>query len=234
MEQFQYRLNAKIQNGSAVIFNLLPAKDSPALTKFIPGQHVLLSFVDENKQVVGPRAFTICNTPNPEGFIQLCIKVYQNVTKKIADLPENSTILLSGPIGHFQFDFERDQKAVFIAGGSGVTPFVSFIRYIVENNLNNNIIMLYSNKKSEDIMFRQEMEDLDQERENLKFHFTLTDEVPAHWGGDTTRIDAEMLRKYCSPLEEKIFYLCGPLPFMDAMEETLAKLGIAENLIIKP
>lgn len=178
MEQYQYRLNAKIKNGSAVIFNLLPAKDSPALTKFVPGQHVLLSFVDESQQVVGPRAFTICNTPNKEGFIQLCIKIYQNITKKIADLPEGATVLLSGPLGRFQFDFERVKNAVFITGGSGITPFVSFIRYIVENNLDSQVTMLVSNKKSEDIMFRQELEDLDQERENLKFHFTLTDEKP--------------------------------------------------------
>ena len=94
--------------------------------------------------------------------------------------------------------------------------------------------MLVSNKKSEDIMFRQELEDLDQERENLKFHFTLTDEKPEHWGGDTTRIDEKMITKYCSPLENKTFFICGPIPFMDAMEANLAKLGIAENLIIKP
>jgi ferredoxin-NADP reductase len=128
------------------------------------------------------------------------------------------------PYGTFSFLNHPAEEFVFIAGGIGITPFMSMLRYVRGREENQPILLLWSNKHEKDIVFRNELNDMEQTTPGVKVVHVLSRQDD--WPGEKGRIDAKKLRKYVKDFSMPRFFICGPVPMMKTMTSTLRDLGV--------
>ena len=196
--------------------------EKPKGYEFLPGQATLLS-IPQPEWEKKFREFSFTSTTQDE-VLEFTIKEYPDhngFTKKIHSLRSGDEILLHPPFGTIQYK----GKGVFLAGGAGITPFISILRQLHKNNQLNENILLFSNKEIKDVMLEKELRQMF--GDNLIL--TLTRE---HAGGyQHGRINREMIEKYVKDLNQK-FYICGPDPFVLELKKTLESMGVKEEDII--
>jgi len=117
-------------------------------------------------------------------------------------------------------------EGVFIAGGAGVTPFISILRYLQSKKEIGNNKLIFANKTKNDIILEQEFKDL---LGNNFINILSEDKADDYAHGQITE---EFLKANIADLHKKI-YLCGPEPMMEAIEQQLVNLGADEKAIIK-
>ncbi len=221
----QYIVIKSKYSNNVVILELQPKTGT--IFTFRPGQYTMLSLenVDNIKQ---PRPFSISSSPTNKKLIQLAIKVHGDFTQKVSKLKIGDTVTLSKPNGFFTFN-EENKKVVFLAGGIGITPFMSAIRYVSEKNLKNKITLIYSNKTKKDIVFLNDLEEISKKYTNIQTIFTLTDTNSEKY--ENERIDIEMIKKYTQLNNDTLFSLCGPIAFMESIKQQLLDAGVKNDNI---
>jgi ferredoxin-NADP reductase len=115
-----------------------------------------------------------------------------------------------------------------LAGGIGITPFRSICKYCTDMRLTAKITLLYGNRSESDIVFKKELEEMEKQNENLKVVFMLN-EASSRWKGVTGVIDAELVKKEVPDYKERVFYVCGPPPMVQAMEKLIRDLGLPQT-----
>lgn len=169
-------------------------------------------------------AFTFTSLPE-EDHIEFTIKTYpehKGVTNEMLTLKAGDELLFGGVFGKIRYK----GKGVFIAGGSGITPFLAIIKQLVKTNKLEGNQLIFANKTKADII----LEDYFRKILGGQYVNILSDEkIDAYEQG---YIDAELLEKYVDA-DVKYYYLCGPKPMMKAVEALLATRGIADESIIK-
>ena len=134
-------------------------------------------------------------------------------------------IWLDGPHGVFSMDREQAMGYVFIAGGVGITPLHSMLQTMVDREDVRPVLLFYGSEDWEDLTFREELDELSNQM-NLKVIYVL-DNPPEGWEGETGYVTADVLRRYLPKQYKRfIYFICGPDPLMDAMEEALPQLGV--------
>lgn len=178
---------------------------------YLPGQFHFITF----ERVGLPREehhWTISSTPTQEGFVTSTIKESGDFTATIGRTKVGDTALLEGPFGRFSYLFHPDElDLVFIAGGIGITPLMSMLRHMRDTNAERNVLLLYANSGVADIVFREELADLESAKKpNLKIIHLLS-EPPKEWTGERGRLDEERIAQLCGgDLKGKAFYICAP------------------------
>jgi ferredoxin-NADP reductase len=157
--------------------------------------------------------------------LEFVIKTYpshEGVTNELLELKQNDELLLGDVFGTIDYKGE----GVFIAGGAGVTPFISILRQLKANKEIGHNKLIFANKTKADIILEQEFNSLLGD----SFINILSDEQQE--GYAFGRITEEFLKENIHNIKQH-FYLCGPPPMITAIETMLMDLGIDENLIIK-
>jgi ferredoxin-NADP reductase len=176
--------------------------------------------------------FTISSSPTETDFLEF--------TKKITDHPFSIALsrskiedwaTIDGPHGDFTIE-GTPERVGMLSGGIGITPLRSICRYCTDIKSETKITLLYSNHIEEDIVFREELEDMQKESRNMNVVFTLNEASPA-WKGYKGRIDAEMIRKEIPDYEKTLFYICGPPAMVHAIEKLLKELKVPKAQIMK-
>lgn len=196
--------------------------EKPKGYEFIPGQATLLS-VPQPKWEKEFREFSFTST-NDDEVLEFTIKAYSDhdgVTKKIHSLKSGDEIVLHPPFGTIQYR----GKGVFLAGGAGITPFISILRQLHKDDQLDDNILFFSNKEAKDILLEKELRSMF--GDNLILTLTR-DNTEGYQHG---RINREMVEKYVKDLNQK-FYVCGPDPFVLELKKTLESMGVKEEDII--
>ncbi|OGV36555.1 MAG: flavodoxin reductase [Lentisphaerae bacterium GWF2_45_14] len=197
--------------------------EKPEQLQFIPGQATEIS-IDKEGWQDEKRPFTFTSLPH-EDYLQFTIKTYpshKGVTNELLQLKKNDQLILHGVFGTIAYKNE----GLFIAGGAGVTPFVSIFRYLQFKNKIGNNTLIFANKTKDDIILKSEFEKI----LGKNFINILSDEdVKGYSRGLITEKFLKANIKDCG----KNVYLCGPPPMMDAIEKFLLNLHVDEKLIIK-
>ena len=142
---------------------------------------------------------------------------------------------LRGPIGgYFVWDVALGGPVLLVAGGSGIVPLMAMLRHR-ESALATADVgarhkvparLLYSSRRWDDVIYRDEIARLAQEDETLEVAFTLTREVPRAWTGFRRRIDRMMLAEVAWPPGERPHvFVCGPTPLVETVAGALVELG---------
>jgi ferredoxin-NADP reductase len=147
-------------------------------------------------------------------------------------LPEGASIRLSGPFGMFTLG-DTGRPAVFIAGGIGITPFMSMLRQAAEERSPQALFLAYSNRRPEDSAFPDELQGLERRNKHFRLMATMIDmgKSAREWSGERDFVDADMLRRLVGDLAAPIFYIVGPPAMVEAMQWTLDGVGIAKDRI---
>lgn len=198
---------------------------------FKPGQYLVLTLKIDGRDT--PKAFSISNSPTEKGVIQFTKKLSASTFSKRLDrleIGEEYDVRL--PLGNFTFEGEYP-KIAFLSGGIGITPIRSICKYASDKKLATSIVLLYSSRTPEYLIFRSDFSVMQQENRNLKVIYTLTDCDERISGCRTGYIDAEMVRGEVEDYENRIYYICGPPAMVDAMRSMLLnKLSILPQHII--
>ncbi|MCM2297609.1 MAG: FAD-dependent oxidoreductase [Rhodoferax sp.] len=149
----------------------------------------------------------------------------------LSALSNGTLVKLDGPFGSLTLHNIRAWPAVFIAGGIGITPFMSILRQATKDQLPQRMILLYSNHRPEDAAFLVELQQLARENSNLQLIATMTkmEKSRTPWDGRTGPIDEHLVIKVCGKLPTDICYLLGPPGMVASMRETLSVAGVNDD-----
>ncbi len=198
--------------------------------KFMPGQFAWLTF-RRTPFSIREHPFSIASSAEQAGRLEFSIAEAGDFTSHIDDMPENAVVYVDGPHGTFSIDRHDGPGYVFIAGGIGSPPMMSMLRTMKDRKNSKPAWMFYGNLNLESIAYRDELDELKQHL-NLEVIHVL-EEPPDNWQGETGFIDAEILRRYLpeNP-DDLIYFICGPLPMIDAMTDALDEIGIPQTQIL--
>jgi len=175
------------------------------------------------------RSYSIASSPEDERLMLTVDRLDDGeVSPYLTDvLMAGDMLELRGPIGGY-FTWEAaDGGPLFLAGGgSGVVPLMAMIRHRVAVGSAVPARLLYSSRSYEEIIFREELEDLVARDGSLEVIHTLTRSTPEGWSGYRKRIDAEMLEEVgWLPKERSLVFVCGPTSFVEGVADALVGLG---------
>ncbi len=191
----------------------------------------------------GTRDFSLSSSPTEGDLIRITTRIRPDSAFKMTldTLKIGDTITGEGPNGSYILDEQRQGEHVLIAGGIGITPFRSMIKYNIDKKLTDiKLHLIYSNSFPEEITFRDELVEWDKSHENITVDMTIThpEESKAQWTGLTGRIDASMISRLTlaphslGEVGSPTYWLCGPPAMVDAMEEAINKLHIPQERIM--
>ena len=175
-----------------------------------------------------PAPFSIASSPERHDIIELGIEITGGPhTSKIRELKVGDHVVLRGPFGTFVMQGER--KVCYLAGGVGVTPFMSMLRWIRDTHQDIQATLFYSCKSREQFLWLDELESMTKTHPNIRVVLTITREAPEGWMHEIGRINAQMMKNFLPDFVENTFYSCGPPTLIDAMFAMLKELGVPED-----
>ncbi len=204
--------------------------------KFRPGQYLEWTLGHDHPDSRGNRRYLTIATSPTEQEIGIGVKFYDKSStfkKKLLAMEPGDAIIASQLAGDFVLPNDAKKKLVFVAGGIGITPFRSMIKYLIDKNESRSIVVLYANKKPGDIAYKEVFDEAEQKL-GIKTFYALSDvaSVPANWDGYTGYITEEMILRDVPDYADRIFYVSGPHSMILAFEETLRRMGIPKSQII--
>lgn len=213
----------------------LQRDDTERPIAFQPGQYAAISYEKRGKLSTA-RCFSIVSSPTDQHTLQFSMRVRGHFTTALSNLQKGDIVDVSGPYGGFVFDTSNDKKAIFMAGGIGITPFMSIMRYLSALHADNEVTLLYSCSTQDDVPFESELLDIQKEHPNLKVVFVVgkgpTDRLPASQVA-TGYITGELLDKVTGKnYQDRRFFICGPPVFMKAVAGTVTKQGAPRSSIL--
>lgn len=202
------------------------------LPPFQAGQYVNL-FVDIDG-IRTSRPYSISSPPNQNAYYDLTIRQVPDgfVSEYLLNQVQVGDVLEStGPAGHFYYNpLHHGQDLVFLAGGSGITPFMSMIRETTDRNLARNIHLLYGCRSPREAIFHEELLNRSARHNNFQYDLVIS-EPEAGYDGLTGWLDAELIKQRIKDLDNKTYYLCGPQEMYSFCLPELEKLAIPARRI---
>lgn len=204
--------------------------EKPAGFNFKAGQAVVLELMDPPAgEGQSRRTFSLVCAPF-ESTLAIATRMRDSAFKRALNmLPDGAGMKLLGPLG--QFTLETARPAVFIAGGIGITPFMSMLRQAARERSPQPLLLLYSNRRPEDAAFLGELQELERQNGNFRLVATMTDMTKSSrgWGGETGFVNADLITRSAAGLAAPVYYVVGPPAMVAAMQETLRGAGVAED-----
>ncbi len=189
---------------------------------FQPGQGVELA-IDLPGWEDKKRPFTPTSLPDDE-VLEFSIKGYtehQGMTAQLHQLSSGAKLLMTEPFGTIQYN----GPGTFIAAGAGITPFLAIIRRLARDNQLGGHRLLFSNKGPDDIICEQEL------RYYLGDAATFLCTRTSDCRCQPQRIDSEFLERHIAEINQH-FYVCGPPPFVKAVNSALTALGATPEALV--
>ena len=192
------------------------------------GQHVDVRLTAEDGYQA-QRSYSIASAPE-DGRLTLTVDRIEDgeVSPYLTDvLMAGDKLELRGPIGgYFAWEAKDGGPLLLVGGGSGVVPLMAMVRHRAAVGSEVPTRLLYSSRSYEEIIYREELEDLAARDGSLEVIHTLARSRPEGWGGYHRRIDAQMLKEVAWPPDESpLAFVCGPTPLVEAVAAALVGLG---------
>ena len=206
---------------------LAPPKGCPRFD-YQPGQFHFLTFYRAPNLPVEEHPWTISSSPAEDGVLASTIKESGDFTASIGKTKIGDKALVYGPFGRFSYALHpHERDLVFIAGGIGITPLMSMLRHMRATRDDRRVLLLYGNSSEQDIIFREELEQMEAgTHPQLKVVHVLS-ESSEEWQGEKGRVDPEKTERHCcGDLEQRAFYVCAPSAMMDAVVKCLLQRGV--------
>ena len=194
---------------------------------FIAGQYARiilpkLLYEDEKNY----RNFSIASSPSGKRIVTIAFRESSSGFKRtLLELPVNSAVEIEGAFGSFNLIEDASRPVVFIAGGIGITPFMSMLRFAAEQKLPHRITLIYANQKPESAAYLNELEKLEKENQNIviKTKFGL--------------LDADFIKKTVDNRLSDVggqgsnvaWYIAGPAPMVVATRKNLSEFGVLDK-----
>lgn len=208
---------------------------SPPLA-FQPGQYMEWTLDHHHPDSRGKRRyFTLASSPT-EATLRIGVKIEDAGSTFKHELAAHAArripMVAAFVAGDFTLPRDPGQKLAFIAGGIGITPFRSMIKYLTDRGENRDVALLYANRRFEEIVYRDVFEAA-QRVFRLRPVYVLSDpsSVPPYWRGETGRIDAALIARQIPDYPERLFYVSGSPALVQSVRDALRDLGVKREQI---
>jgi predicted ferric reductase len=197
--------------------------------RFTPGQFAWIKLAS-SPFTLEEHPFSFASSASEKDRIEFGIKALGDFTSAIADVEPGTPAFLDGPHGAFSMDRYAAAAYVFLAGGIGITPFMSMLRTMADRGDRRPVTLIYADKTWDDVAFRDDLEAL-RGRMALDLVYVL-EEPPDDWDGEKGMITSEVLERRLPQDDlERYYMICGPPAMMDAVQDTLRERGVAQDHI---
>lgn len=205
----------------------------PADFQFRPGQSMDLTLLNppETDAEGNSRAFSIASAPF-DNDLMIATRMRDTAFKRVLrKASPGLQVKIDGPGGSFVLHRKSEKPAVFLAGGIGITPFLSIIRQAGHDQSPHHMYLFYSNRRPEDAAFLDLLSEATKQNPNFHLIATMTETDKSHreWRGETGFINKDMLTKHLPSLQGPIYYLAGPPAMVAAMRRILIEAGVDED-----
>ena len=180
------------------------------------------------------RWFTLSSSPTEGDLMVTTRLVEKHSTFKDAlfHLEVGDIIGVDGPMGKFILPSDSSREILWIAGGIGITPFRSQMKFLLDNQeADRKITLIYSNRTKEDICFADLWESAKSEMPGFQLVETLVEDIPDDWKGETGMVDEAMIKRSVGDITNKVIYISGPEPMVEAFKPLLVSMGANEDSI---
>jgi ferredoxin-NADP reductase len=178
----------------------------------------------------------MASSPTDRGLLQFSMNIKGKYTKALKSLSLGDEVKARGPYGSFIYDTARDKNSVFIAGGIGITPFMSMVRYSKALNGQDKITLLYSCRDSKNIAFKDELLSFEKANPNFRVIFAISrGEIPESLRNEAVkgRISSRLIDQVTQGHAPAYrYFICGPKGFMASMATMLDTKGIDRKNIV--
>ncbi|UCD90072.1 MAG: ferric reductase-like transmembrane domain-containing protein [Desulfobacterales bacterium] len=202
------------------------------LFSYIPGQFAFITPISANVPKE-EHPFTIASTPSRHDALQFIIRTHGDWTGKIHRLQVGDSVFIDGPYGLFSHVVSLgNDPIIMIAGGIGITPMLSMLRYMANMDDQRKILLIWSNKTKEYIVFPEEFRNLKYLLKNFKIINIIT---RGHEDGDEQgRLDQAKLERLLKGFSRtsKVF-ICGPFEMMKEVSRVVKKIGFSSTRVYK-
>lgn len=211
----------KVERAIGVVTVYLKPKAKEKLD-FKPGQFAYVSF--KNK-ITGSEShpFSIASGPKEE-VLKLSAKIVGDYTLKLTQLREGDKALLYGPYGEFTMSRFRNKNCLWIAGGIGVTPFLSMLSSETHQSSNNSICFYYAYGNKDEGLFINEINSMVAKAPHVKFYDWCSREKK--------RLDLKEIMSKINLRALDAVFMCGPMPMMEGFKKQFLSRGLSEQKII--
>jgi ring-1,2-phenylacetyl-CoA epoxidase subunit PaaE len=207
------------------------------LFKYVPGQYLTLEVEVGGEKY--RRAYSICTSYLANESLAIGIKKVEGgiMSNYMNNLQAGTTLHIMPPMGNFIHHPNSSLAGnyVFFGGGSGITPLMSLIKSILLGEPNSRTTLYYCNRNENSIMFRGELDNLQQRFGNRLNIIHNLDEPPFGWAGGSGMFSSskavDFINKYVSGTAD--YFICGPSGMMAEVDAALAQLGVGKNHIFK-
>lgn len=225
------KLKEKIRVGAGVYDFIFQTNQ---ILNFKPGQYMEWTLGHKNTDSRGNRRyFTLASSPTEKNIL-LGVKFYDRPSsfkQALANMNVGDQIAAGQLAGDFSLPEDKGQKLAFIAGGIGITPFRSMIKYLVDSNEQRSIVVFYSNRTAQEIAYADVFLEA-ANRMGIKTVFTITDKnPPPDWQGYRGYINEQMITKEIPDFKERVFYISGSGTMVNANKKLLVNMGISRAKI---
>lgn len=198
-----------------------------------PGQYFWIELLDplyEDEQG-NRRHITATTSPTERGVIGLCTRLRDSAFKRsLAELELGTEVEVEPPKGSFVLPDDTTSRHVWIAGGIGITPFRSMLRFVADEGLPHRVTLVYSNRDRESAPLLDEIRELADANPNVELVLTMTDD--AGWDGESRRVDADFLRdRLGGRLDDADYMVAGPPGMAKGVTASLVEAGVDEERI---
>lgn len=197
--------------------------------QFKAGQAIDLILDGEDAAMQGARhTFSLINSPS-SAELAIATRIRDTAYKQaLRSLPVSARVHIEGPFGSLTLHNNRTRPAVLIAGGIGITPFISILRQAAEEKTAHRLVLLYANRRPEEAAFLTELQQLERENRNFRFMPLMTQ---AHtsaqsWPGARGHIDAVVLKGIADEWPASIWYVAGPPAMVEGMRRSLTEARV--------
>lgn len=201
---------------------------------FTPGQYIELTLPHSHADQRGSRrTFTIASSPT-EQDLRIGIRFYDNGSsfKETLRTAGSELFLSAGQLGgDFVLPRDTTQKLAFIAGGIGVTPFRSMIKYLSDTNQKRDITVFYAEKTIDKIAYTDIFEEA-RNKIGTKVLYIISDVTsPTDLRVKPGNITTDLIRSELADYQERIFYISGPQSMVQSVKHKLLKMGVKRKNI---
>ena len=209
--------------------------DNQKRINYQPGQYMEWTLPHKESDNRGNRRyFTLASSPT-ENDLKIGVKFYEapsSFKKSLWAMDGKEEIAASQLAGDFVLPKNPNQKLVFIAGGIGITPFRSMLKYLLDTGQKRSIIVFYSNKTANEIVYTGVLNEAGKKL-GIKTIYNLTDtnNIPNWWQGKIGFINESIIKQEAPDYKERIFYISGPPTMVAAYEKMLATMGVSKKQI---
>ena len=209
------------------------AKGTKEPAWFSAGQYIVVMVAVDGKYYSRPYSIASSPADTLKGELRITVK---RVGGGIASghmldcWKEGDEVVASAPLGEFTYEPLRDAKTVVgVAGGSGITPFRSFAKAIMEGDEDFNLVLLYGSRTLKDAVFSDEIAAWAQECPKIKLVNVLSDEKKK--GCRNGFITAKLIKEYAPKDEDYSIFLCGPQAMYDFADKEISTLGVRRKFV---